>query len=514
MLSFTKSRFAGKKLACGKYCLTIISLVLVSIQTQAQNGWTHITDMPTPRAAATASVVDGKIYVIGGSVGNLVDVANNEMYDPSTNTWDITLAPMPTPRGFLTSEVVNGIIYVIGGGFPAATNKNEAYNPATDTWTPKADMPGPPRLGMRAGVVNGIIYVIGGNYNQRDCYAYDPSTDTWDTKASMPAGGGALSVTVYNGLIYTFGGSTYSPWAALDLVYAYNPQTNQWNTNLTAMPTPRFAHQTYLVDGKIYAIGGSQGQNTSLATVERYDPVTDTWDTLSNMPFSISWFAGAVVDTLIYVIGGTTNWTNNPGEVWLYNPGVPVELTSFTATATGKEITLNWSTATEINNQGFEIQRRIVGNDFFTVGFVNGHGTTTEPQNYSYADRNLDNGKYSYRLKQVDYDGSYEYSDVVEVDFKAFNTYLLEQNYPNPFNPTTTIGFGLQNKSNVRITVFNSIGEEVAVVLNEEKEPGFHQAEFNEINLPSGVYFYQLRAVPSGRQAGAFVETKKMILLR
>jgi parallel beta-helix repeat protein len=196
---------------------------------------------------------------------------------------------------------------------------------------------------------------------------------------------------------------------------------------------------------------------------------------------------------------------------------IPVELISFVASVNGKEITLNWSTATEVNNQGFEIQRNREGEEFFTVGFVNGHGTTTEPQNYSYAEKNSDNGKYYYRLKQVDYNGSFEYSDAIEVDFRAFNSYLLEQNYPNPFNPTTIIGFGLQNKSNVKITILNAIGEEVAVVLNEEREPGFYQVEFSAIggsasggnayNLPSGVYFYQLRA-------GEFKSTKKMILLR
>ena len=135
------------------------------------------------------------------------------------------------------------------------------------------------------------------------------------------------------------------------------------------------------------------------------------------------------------------------------------------------------------------------------------HGTTTEQQNYSFADRNLDDGNYYYKLKQVDYNGSYEYSDVVEIEWRAFNSYLLEQNFPNPFNPTTTIGFGIQNKSNVKITILNAIGEEVAVVLNEEREPGYHQIEFNAINLPSGVYFYQLKA-------GSFFETKKMLLLK
>jgi hypothetical protein len=178
---------------------------------------------------------------------------------------------------------------------------------------------------MRAGVVNGIIYVVAGNYNQRDCYAYDQVMDTWDTLASMPGGGGALSVTVYNGLVYTFGGSTDPIWTPLNTVYAYNPATNIWDTTLAPMPTSRFAFQTYLVGDTIFAVGGSHTQNTSLATVEAYYPLTDTRDTRPNMPIDRSWFAGAVVNNKIYVIGGSTDWSNNLGEVWEYGSIVGVE---------------------------------------------------------------------------------------------------------------------------------------------------------------------------------------------
>ncbi|MCZ7616174.1 MAG: T9SS type A sorting domain-containing protein [Ignavibacteriaceae bacterium] len=193
---------------------------------------------------------------------------------------------------------------------------------------------------------------------------------------------------------------------------------------------------------------------------------------------------------------------------------VPVELSSFTGIANGKEVILSWSTTTELNNQLFEVQRSINGNDFSSIGFVNGKGTTTERQNYSYRDKIIADGKYYYRLKQIDYLGQSEYSDIIEIDIKIFNSFLLEQNYPNPFNPVTTIGYGLKEKSNVKITVINSIGEEVALLVNEEKEPGYHTVEFNAAshsgnvrNLSSGVYFYQLKA-------GDFVELKKMILLR
>jgi hypothetical protein len=186
---------------------------------------------------------------------------------------------------------------------------------------------------------------------------------------------------------------------------------------------------------------------------------------------------------------------------------VPVELISFTALSNGKEIILNWSTATELNNQLFEVQRSFSGSDFATVGFVNGKGTTTERQDYVYKDKISDDGKYFYRLKQIDYLGHFEYSDVIEIELRAFNSYLLEQNYPNPFNPSTTIGYGIKEKSNVKITILNSVGEEVALLVNEDKSSGYHTVEFNAANLPSGVYFYQL-------QAGAYVEAKKMILLR
>ena len=116
-------------------------------------------------------------------------------------------------------------------------------------------------------------------------------------------------------------------------------------------------------------------------------------------------------------------------------PVVPVELTSFTASSNGNEVILSWTTATELNNRGFEIQRSVDGTGFFTVGFVEGKGTTTNPQRYSYSDKVPGNGQIFYRLKQVDFDGSYEYSDVVEVEWRTFNSYLLEQNYPNPFQP-------------------------------------------------------------------------------
>ena len=206
--------------------------------------------------------------------------------------------------------------------------------------------------------------------------------------------------------------------------------------------------------------------------------------------------------------GGTILHTTNGG-----NP-VPVELSSFTTIANGKEVTLSWSTATELNNQGFEVQRKFGSADFVTIGSVKGNGTTTSPNNYTYVDKLTDAGKYFYRLKQIDFGGKYEYSQTVEVNWSPFTSYKLEQNYPNPFNPTTTIGFGIPASLNpskggtmVTLKVYDVLGNEISTLVNEEKEAGYHSIDFNGSDLPSGVYFYKLTA-------GNFINTKKMILLR
>jgi hypothetical protein len=186
---------------------------------------------------------------------------------------------------------------------------------------------------------------------------------------------------------------------------------------------------------------------------------------------------------------------------------VPVELSSFTANVIEKSVQLNWTTITEKNNSGFEIQRKIESSDWETLGFIAGRGTTTEPSNYSYSDQVKLSGNYEYRLKQIDYDGTFEFSDIVEIEVSPVYEYQLAQNYPNPFNPSTLISFTIAQRSNVILSVFNILGEQVATLINETKEAGNYQVEFNASNLPSGMYVYRI-------EAGNFVSTKKMMLLK
>ena len=187
---------------------------------------------------------------------------------------------------------------------------------------------------------------------------------------------------------------------------------------------------------------------------------------------------------------------------------IPVELTSFIASVSGNSAILNWSTATETNNSGFEVERKSTTSSWTKVGFVPGFGTTTDAKQYSFADNNLNVDTYSYRLKQIDFNGTFEYSKVVEVDIIAPSVFDLAQNYPNPFNPNTVIEYSVASPVNVTLTIYSVLGEQVAVLVNNQfTEAGKYNVQFNASNLASGTYIYRL-------QAGNFVSTKKMLLMK
>ncbi len=195
------------------------------------------------------------------------------------------------------------------------------------------------------------------------------------------------------------------------------------------------------------------------------------------------------------------------------NQVLPVELTAFSASANGNNIELKWKTATEVNNYGFEIERAIDEKIWEKIGFVEGHGNSNSPKEYSFTDESIENsGKYFYRLKQIDVDGTFEYSPIVEVFVGAPGKFELAQNYPNPFNPATTISYSIPSDikgdvTNVKLIVYDVLGREVATLVNEKQSPGNFNVTFNATHLPSGIYFYKLTA-------GNFTTIKKMILMK
>ncbi|MHC1737070.1 MAG: LamG-like jellyroll fold domain-containing protein [Ignavibacteriaceae bacterium] len=202
---------------------------------------------------------------------------------------------------------------------------------------------------------------------------------------------------------------------------------------------------------------------------------------------------------------------------------LPVELKSFTASVSGKKVTLDWQTTTEVSNYGFEVERKSLSSqlpsaslsshlsseEWEQIGFVAGAGNSNSAKEYSFTDKDIKSGKYQYRLKQIDNDGTYSYSDVIEVEVALPTEFKLEQNYPNPFNPTTTIRFGLPVDSKVVLEIYNIIGEKIATLINSDMEAGYHNYQFSSTNykLSSGIYFFTL-------SSAGFTQTKKMFLLK
>jgi Lamin Tail Domain/Secretion system C-terminal sorting domain len=225
------------------------------------------------------------------------------------------------------------------------------------------------------------------------------------------------------------------------------------------------------------------------------------------------------------VVGPDIGADFNPATSFLQNgdkgsPGVlggtlPVELTTFSASVLENTVNLNWETATEVNNYGFEIERKIVtqiasnlSNSWGKVGFIEGHGNSNSTKNYSFQDNSISlSGGYSYRLKQIDIDGKYEYSQIVEVEIGIPTEFEVAQNFPNPFNPTTSISFSLPEKANVEVVIYNMLGEIVNTLVNIEMEAGKYRYNFNASKLSSGTYIYRV-------SAGNNVEVRKMILLK
>ena len=194
-------------------------------------------------------------------------------------------------------------------------------------------------------------------------------------------------------------------------------------------------------------------------------------------------------------------------EIWGIG-AVPVELISFNAKYYDGKVSLEWITATETNNQGYEIQRRQENSEWENIGFIEGHGTTTEQKEYSYIDdiSLVHSSVLLYRLKQIDFDGSFEYSKIVELETIP-NKYELLQNYPNPFNPSTTIRFSLPEETHLKINIYNMLGEHIETLAEGTYEAGNYKVNFDAGNLSSGAYIYRI-------ESSAFVKVKKMILLR
>jgi len=493
----------------------------------------------TDGAVLTIAIDSAYIYIggsftsAGGKTRPYIAKLNNT--DGSADpTWD----PNAQANETVNTITVNGSDIYVGGNFTSLggqTRNNIAKLNNTDgsadpTWDPNANS------GVEAITISGSDIYVGGYFSQiggltrykiAKLNNTDGSADTsWDADASTYAGGTVNAITISGSDIYvggvftTIGGQTRRNIAKLN--YTDGSADTSWHPAITdgtsiSVNAISINGSDIYAGGKFYLMGGQT--RYGIAKLNNTDGSADpSWD--ANLNYGSDVRAIVINGNDIYVGGDL----KDPYFIVYTDGALPVELTGFTANFLNNEVHLNWQTATEVNNYGFEIQRTTphpppyqgggdeVGGGWKTVGFANGSGNSNSPKEYSFTYKNIKAGTYKYRLKQIDNNGTFEYSDVVEVSLGVPEKFALEQNYPNPFNPTTKIKYSISDvgaslMKPVTLKVYDVLGEEVKTLVNEQKPAGNYEVEFDASNLSSGVYFYTLTA-------GDFSATKKLILLK
>ncbi|MCH7774130.1 MAG: choice-of-anchor B family protein [Bacteroidetes bacterium] len=396
---------------------------------------------------------------------------------------------------------------------------------------------------------NGFAYVIGTDQPGGGMHILDLSVPENPTHPAYYSGSGYVhDVYVWDDTVVVCAGPS-SEYHLVNVSNKTNPQFISASSPISGI----YAHSGWMTEDKRYFIAAEESNVRDLIVYDlqdrsTWDVVVPSWQMSGNSPIHnifvlgnyahISYYKDGYVvldisDPTAPTIagqydtfpgsGGTYDgaWGCYPylpsGHIIIsdmstglyilsFDSGIPVELTSFTARIDERNIILNWATATETNNLGFEVQRRS-DDDYRTIGFVDGHGTTTEIQNYSFADINPETGLYHYRLKQIDFDGTIEFSQEIEVEFFNPSKFELKQNYPNPFNPSTNISFSIPEPGLVTLKVYSILGEEVAELINEFKEAGIYEINFSAANLTTGIYIAKL-------STGNNIQTIKMSLLK
>jgi len=304
------------------------------------------------------------------------------------------------------------------------------------------------------------------------------------------------------------------------MVYGSAVLYNSNNAIISPETSPTYQASTHLliINFAAYVPGSQPGFNANVAkideTLDKHKLGRFVVKTIINTSgtFGLAWSPETIVTSYTPV----SPWLSEPAtgtyEV-INNQPLPVELASFTANISIRDVSLNWRTVKETNNKGFEIERKKTDEEWTKVGYIDGKGTTNTETAYNFDDKKLNSGKYNYRLKQVDYNGNFEYhslNTVIEVGLPT--KFDLSQNYPNPFNPTTKIDYQLPADGKVSIRIYDVTGREVKTLINnEQRTAGYYTIDFNGGSMASGIYFYRFIAESNSKQT---VMTKKMVLVK
>ena len=360
--------------------------------------------------------------------------------------------------------------------------------------------------------------LTGGNVYEFDVYLLVTGT------TPMQLGGIQLGFTYNNAVIN--GGTISATWVpgSVDSVIAARGQTNiNFNTATAGLI-------------KVAAVLPSNGSGTG-ANISNIAPGTRVgrMRLTNSVPFTtpklnINWNFNAVSPNYATKLsayipataGGINTDITDPTEYFnaLANPATPVELTSFVSNVSGREVDLNWETKTELNTRQFEIDRSLLNtagsaSTWSSIGVMKAAGTSVSPIKYSYTDKNLQAGKYQYRLKMIDNDGAYKLSYVVKTEIALPKDFALSQNYPNPFNPSTKIDYQVPVDAKVILEVYNITGQKIIELVNQEQQAGYYSVNFGSSSskLASGVYIYRLIATEKG-SGNNYSSIKKMMLLK
>jgi len=373
---------------------------------------------------------------------------------------------LPTLRGALAACVIGQKIYAIGGTtvYPLTDlAANEVYD--LKPWAVKLPMP-TPRGWLSSAVVNDTIYAIGGGYPTatRKVEAYNPVTNTWTAKADMLSPRRAAQAGVVNGIIYNIGGNQSERNCE-----AYNPVTNTW-TPKKERPESGGDLAVTVYNGLVYTFGGGY-TGTAQKNVYAYDPQTDNWSKKADMPTARFGFQTYLVGGKIYAIGGTQTMSVSLKNVEVYDP-----VSDTWQTLDPMPVALAWFGGAVLNNKIYVISGTPDGGDTGTGDIWE----FTPPKSPF---------------------------DAVETSCELPEHFGLEQNYPNPFNPTTVIRYQLPAAASVTLAVYDVLGREVTVLVNDRRDAGVHEVQFDGANLASGVYLYRL-------SAGGFSSTRRMLILK
>jgi hypothetical protein len=485
----SRTRVVATAWMSGLAALALVTLGLFARLFPGPLVWREIDQTNTPDARHENGFVqvDGKFYLLGGRGTNRV-----EIYDPADSTWtDGPLPPGSIEMHHFQPVAIGTTIYVIGAytdDFPdESTIENiYTYNTVTNSWSTGPAIPAAFQRGSTGAVVyDGKIYTIcgsvgghGGSAERKtDFSRYDPATNTWTALTPAPRARDHFHAAVHGTKLYVAGGRNGSNPDTVAPVDVYDFSTGAWSTISDPLPTPRGGSTSVTFGHYVIVIGGETSQDLAHDEVEALDVLTDSWLSLNPLVTGRHGTQALVYGDDLFIAAGSAEKGGGPelNSIETYETNgetnLPVELApGFSAVADGRAVLLRWETLSETNNAGFEIQRRLDGR-FEKVGFVPGFGTTTIRQRYTFRIENLPPGRHVFRLKQIDFDGTFALSPEAPALVSFAGSYFLGEIYPNPFNPEARFTLSVAREQQVTIDVYDLLGRRVTSLFGGQLLP-------------------------------------------